>query len=754
MTTSTVAETTRIHRRTCPLCESMCGIKVALEGERVVSIRPDPDNAFSRGHICPKGTTLGAVHHDPDRVRRPLIRDGGDWREASWQAAFERVEELVAGVRERHGADAFAYYSGNMNKGGFDTSRYLMLMIGQGRFAQRFSSSSVDQLPKNVSTFLMYGDMWKMPIPDVDRTDLFVVLGGNPSASKGSIWSHRDAMGAIKALRARGGRMVVVDPVRTGTAQAADQWIGIRPGTDAALLLGVVHVLFAEGRVRLGHLEPLVNGVDEVRNVAAAWPPERVAGFCGVEAGTIRALARDIADAPRAAVYGRIGTCTQAFGTLASWLVDVVAVLTGNMDREGGSLWSTSVAPHLRLTPPYPNDAPLLGRPNRVRGVRGILGQYPASCLAEEIDTPGPGAIRGLLTSGCNPVLSAPGSARLDAALAQLECMVSVDFYVNETTRHAHVILPALSPLEQPHWDVWSWPFSLTSGGHYAPAALAPPQDRPEEWRVLARLGAIFGGRPDADLDRLDDDYFGAMCHRLGVPREVAFAALPSHGAERILDLCIRTGPFGDRFGQAPDGLTLDAFKRQPDGIVLGPAGPQGAAAFTTPSGRLELAPAHMLTDLPRLERAMGEAVPPFVLVSRRQLRSLNSWMHNVETLVKGRDRCTLQLHIDDAAALGVATGDLVRVTSESGAVEAAAEPTADIRRGVVSLPHGWGHAQPGTRMQTAARHPGANINLLSPGRLVDEASGNAVLNGIPVRVERVRGAAAAEHALDSAEAA
>jgi anaerobic selenocysteine-containing dehydrogenase len=734
---------TTLHRRTCPLCEGMCGLLVNVQAERVISIRPDPNNSFSRGHICPKGTTLGDVHHDPDRLRQPMIRDGSVWREATWDEAFARIETLVAGVRERHGPDAFACYSGNMNKGGFDTSRYLPLMARQARFAQRFSSSTVDQLPKNVSTHLMYGDMWKVPIPDIDHTDLFVILGGNPAASKGSMFSHRDVMGAIKALRARGGRVIVIDPVRTGTAQAADQWIGLRPGSDAALLLAVVQVLFADGLVRLGPLDGLVNGVDRMEALARDWPPERVAAFCGVDAATIRTLAHQIAAAPRAAVYGRIGTCTQAFGTLASWLVDVVAVLTGNLDREGGTMWSTQVAPHLKLTPPYPANAPLLGAPNRSRGVRAVLGQYPASCLAEEIDTPGPGQIHGLVTTGCNPVLSAPGSARLEAALPLLDAMICVDLYLNETTRHAHVVLPALSPLEQPHWDVWSWPFSLTSGGNYA-SALFSPTHRPEEWRVLARLGAIIGGDPKPDLDALDDAYFATLCRQLGVDAERALAEHPARGAERILDLCIRSGPFGDRHGERPDGVTLQTFKDQPDGLIFGHAQPQGAAAYSTPSGRLELAPQHMLDDLPRLEAALRAPAPPFVLVSRRHIRSLNSWMHNLETLVKGRDRCTLQIHVDDAARLGMAPGDIVRIESASGVLDVAAEPTPDIRPGVVSLPHGWGHDRPGAQLQIARQHAGVNINRLSPGTLVDAASGNAVLNGIAVTINRLGPAALA----------
>ena len=462
---------------------------------------------------------------------------------------------------------------------------------------------------------------------------------------------------------------------------------------------------------------------------AQAYPPAKVAGFCGVAPELIVALAREIAAAPRAAVYGRIGTCTQAFGTLASWLVGVVGVvgaLTGNLDAVGGTLWSTAVAPHLALTPSYPAGAPVVGPPNRVRGARGILGQYPASCLAEEIDTPGAGQIHGLVTLGCNPVLSAPGAARLDAALTQLDCMVSVDLYLNETTRHAHVILPALSPLEQPHWDVWAWPFSLTSGGHYSPTLFDPRDDdpeRPDDWRVLARLGAIVGGELQADLDALDDAYFGAMCDQVGVARPVAFDALPQHGAQRILDLCIRSGPFGDGFGSRPGGLTLQAFIAQPDGMVLGSAEPQGAAAIKTPAGRIELAHPHFLADLPRLDAATaaddaasridGIAVgpAPLALVSRRHLRSLNSWMHNVEGLVSGKPRCSLQMHPQDAAPLGLQPGDLAEVRS--------------------------------ARTSVSAQHAGININLLSPATLVDEASGNAVLNGIPVTVAKVAGAAA-----------
>lgn len=712
----------------------MCGLLVAAQDGQVRSIRPDRENVWSRGHICPKGTTLGDLHHDPDRIRTPMIRTGASWAQAGWEEAFDHIRSGMAAVRGRHGQASIGAYTGNMSGKGFALARHLRLLFEHARFGQRYSASTVDQIPKNVTSHLLYGDMWKIPVPDVDHTDLLVILGGNPAASKGSIFAHRDVMGAIRELRARGGRLIVVDPVRTRTAEAADRWLPIRPGADAALLLAVVRELFGQDLIRLRHLEPLVEGVETLRQAVDPYTAERVAEFCGLPADEVRRLARDIGTAPAAAVYGRIGTCTQEFGTLASWLVDAIAILTGNLDRRGGSMWSTQAAPHFDLLPSFPPAAPIQGAPSRVSGVPAVLGQYPASLLAEEIDTPGEGQLRALFTLGANPVLSVPGSQRLDAALAGLEFMVSLDVYINETTRHADVILPSPSFLEQPHWDVWCWPFALTSGGHYS-EPLFEAADRPEEWRVLARLGAILGGAAAEDPEALDDAYFGGMCDFVGIDRAAAFAALPVHGPERVLDLCIRTGPFGDRFGENPGGLTLAHFKAEPAGILLGPARPQGAAAIKTPSGKIRLAPDYLLADLARLEGAMARPAPDLTLVTRRHLRSLNSWMHNVETLVSGRDRCTLQMHPADAERLGLPDGALATVESAAGAVRLPIEITANIRPGVVSMPHGWGHGRPGSRMETAARHPGANYNELAPAGLIDVPSGNAIVNGIAVRV-------------------
>lgn len=729
------------HYRTCPLCEGMCGVKITGHGSGDITVRPDPDNVWSQGHICPKGTRLGDLHTDPDRIRAPMVRDGDQWRTVTWNEAFARCETLLQGVLQRHGKAAVGAYLGNMIAKCFGLNRYVGEFLRLGGVQKIFSSATVDQHPKNLSCQLMYGNMWRIPVPDIDRTHLFVIFGGNPAASMGSMFSHPNVMEAIAELRKRGGRCVVVDPCRTGTAKKADQWIGIRPGTDAALLLAIVHTLFAEDRVRLRHLAGSTNGIDEVRELAAPFSPEHVTDFCGVDARVIRQLARDISDAPAAAVYGRIGSCTQEFGSLASWLIDVVAVLTGNLDREGGCMWSRELAPHLALTPPYPADAPVIVGRTRVRGAPIVLGQIPAGCFAEEMDVPGEGQLRALITVAANPALSAPSAGRVARGLANLECMISVDVYLNETTRHAHVILPTPSVLEQPHWDTWAWPFALKAGGHWSPPLYDPSPGSCPDWEIMLRLGALCSGRPNTEVNiaALDNAFFSSMCEQARVDPATAIQHDAVPGPERILDLAIRSGPFGDRYGEVRGGLTLADFKDKPHGMLVGVAQPCLADIICTPSGKIELAPPYLRHDIGRLNAAMCRPRPDMLLVSRRQLSSMNSWMHNVDGLMRGRHRCTLLLHRDDAARLGIHDGERVDVASaEQDSVQAVVELTDDIAKGVVSLPHGWGHDEPDTRLRVASRHAGINSNRLTAGAVLDVPSGNAVVNGIPVEIKRI----------------
>ena len=459
-------------------------------------------------------------------------------------------------------------------------------------------------------------------------------------------------------------------------------------------------------------------------------------------------MARELAAAPAAAVYGRIGTCTQEFGTLASWLVDVLNVLTGNLDREGGAMFPLAAAGHSNgAGEPGHGRGVRFGRfSSRVRGLPETFGELPAICLAEEIDTPGEGRIRALITLAGNPARSAPNSARLADALASLELMVSVDMYVNETTRQADVILPGPSPLHRGHYDLALYMFAVRNVAHWSPPVLAPEPGIPDEWETLLRLtGVVAGLGPNADVATLDDGVAHALAERESRiagspvagrdPAELLAAVAPRVGPERLLDLMLRAGPYGDGFGTAPGGLSLAALEQAPHGVDLGALRPRLPDALRTPSGRIEVVPEAIAADVPRLRAALKRGRPGGpTLVGRRQLRSNNSWMHNLPLLARGQ-RCTLQVHPLDAAQLGLADGEPARLESRTGAATAIVEITEDVMRGVVSLPHGWGHDADGARMSVAGINAGTNSNLLADELLFDAVSGNAVLNGIPVTV-------------------
>ena len=670
----------------------MCGLEIKVEDERVVRVRGDRDDVWSKGFLCPKGASLGQLHHDPDRLRAPMVRDGDEWHEVTWDEAFARCEEILHRVVAEHGIESVHAYLGNPNVHSYSLSRYSGAVPGLGGIRTTWSAGTVDQWPKNVVCAQLYGGAWSLPIPDVANTDLFVVMGANPHASNGSLLAYPDLLGGIDDIRERGGRTIVIDPRRTGTADRADEWLPVRPGTDAALLLAVVQVLDEEGLVDLGHLEGRVRGVDEVLLAALPYTPEAVAGWCGVDADRIRRLARELAAAERPVVYGRIGLCNQEFGTLASWLVEVVNILLGRLCVEGGALFTRPAIALISST--ARRRGPLkTGRwHTRVSGAPEVLGQAPLALMAEEIDTPGEGQIKALITIAGNPVISAPDAGRLDRALPLLDAMICIDNYLNETTRHADVILPGLSPLEQPHCDEAIWGFALRAVARWSPP-IFDPGDRPHEWEICLRLGAILGGMPadSVDVDTLDDEMWLARAARHGVDG-TQVESWKMKGPDRYVDLTFRTSTYGDRYGENPDGLTLEEVKRHPHGLDLGPSHTELDDILRTASGDIELAHDDILGDLDRLARRMAEPYPELVLIGRRHVRSNNSWLHNLPALMKGRDRSTLMMHPDDAAARDLADGDRASVTSTAGSVEATVEVTDELVRGVVSIPHGFAH--------------------------------------------------------------
>ncbi|HEX3528512.1 MAG TPA: molybdopterin-dependent oxidoreductase [Thermoanaerobaculia bacterium] len=728
--------------RICPLCEACCGLTVELREGRVAAVRGDREDVFSAGYLCPKGVALKELHEDPDRLRAPLVKRDGRFAAASWEEAFAEIERRLPPILARSGRDAAALAIGN------PVAHKMGLLLYVTRLARAlgtrnvFSASTLDQMPKQLSSGLMFGHWLSIPVPDIERCDFLLMLGANPMASNGSLWTVPDFRGKARALQARGGRLVGVDPRRTETARLADRHLFIRPGSDVFFFLGLVHTLFDEGLVRLGSLAEHVNGVEAVREAVVPFAPERVAARCGIAAETIRELARTLAVTDRAAVYGRLGTCTQRFGSLSSWLVDVLNALTGHLDAPGGAMFPKAAAFAANtMGPPGTGKGVATGRRrSRVSNAPEVYGELPMTCLAEEIETPGEGQVRALLTIASNPVLSAPNGPRLAAALETLEFMVSVDVYVNETTRHADVILPGLLPFEESHYDVAFPQLSYRNHARYSSPVLAPPPGRPAEWEILLRLAAVAEERgAGADVQILDDEMVAEdLRRRTGAQTDFLLQAVAQwRGPERLLDLALRGGPYGDQFGRRPDGLTLAKVKAAAHGIDLGPLAPRVPEVLRTPSGKIELAPALFLEDLKHAEADFAAPAPGLVVIGRRDLRSNNSWMHNLPVLAKGPRRCTALVHPADAARCGVTDAGSARLIGASGhAVTVEVKISDEIMPGVISLPHGWGHDLPGIHLEVAARRPGANLNALLDENLRDPLSGNAVLSGVPVRLE------------------
>jgi anaerobic selenocysteine-containing dehydrogenase len=738
-----VAET--ISHRICPLCEACCGLELRLNGGKVAGIRGHDADVFSRGYICPKGASLKDLHEDPDRLRTPLIKRDGRFFEASWEEAFAEIEGRLPALLRAHGADAVATVIGNPSAHKIGLLMYLSRLARALGTRNIFSASTLDQMPKQLSVGLMFGHWLSFPVPDIERSDFLLMLGANPMVSNGSLWTVPDFRGKAKAMRARGGRLVVIDPRRSETAAVADEHHFIRPGGDVFLLLGMVHTLFEEGLVKLGRLAEHVAGLGELEAAVQGFSAERVAARCSIDAPAIRSLARQLARAERAAVYGRMGTCTQEYGTLCCWLIDVLNVLTGNLDREGGAMFAKApgFAANTMGKPGSGKGVATGRRRSRVSDAPEVMGELPIVCLAEEIETPGEGQVRALISIAANPALSAPNGGRLAAALDSLEFMVSVDIYLNETSRHADVILPGTSPLEDLHYDMAFPQFAYRNYARYSDPVLPRAAGHPPEWQILLRLAAIAQGKgADVDVLGLDDDLFAEDIRRTtGEHAEAVLAALAHlKGPERQIDFALRTGPYGDQFGRKPDGINLAKVKAANGGIDLGPLQPRIPEMLRTPSGKIELAPAMLIEDLQRPASVLAQAAqaaPELVIVGRRQIRSGNSWMHNLPTLAKGPFRCTALVHPVDAERLGLREGGKARITGNAigSAIEVQVQLSEEMMPGVVSLPHGWGHNLPGMRMQVAAERPGANLNAVLDDARRDPLSGNAVLSGIAIEM-------------------
>jgi len=701
--------------RSCPLCEATCGVAIELDGNKVVSVRGDDADPFSKGYICPKGTALADLHEDPDRLRRPMRREGSTWTEMAWEEAFDLVGTKLNNIRRAYGRDSIAVYQGNPTAHNLGLLTYGQLLLRSLGTKNIYSATSLDQLPHMLAALQMFGNQLLMPVPDLDRTDLMICLGANPLASNGSIMTAPDMRARLKAIRDRGGQVIVLDPRRTETAEKADRHLFIRPGTDAVFLLAMANAIFADGvpptRVPL-------TGVDELRTAASTWTPERAAPITGIAAADIRELARKLASTPRAVLYGRIGVCTQEFGGLAAWLCYALNALTGHLDEPGGLMFTTPAVDPVPLAAMLGFDGGFARWKSRVSGKPEFGGELPMTALAEEIETPGNGEekiqIRALITSAGNPVLSAPGGPRLEKAFGTLDFMVSIDPYLNETTRLANVILPPTSVLERSHYDVALNAFAVRNVAKYSPPTFERSADTRHDWEICLALWRRVG-----------------LPNRLGPGAKLIEKLASSLGPEAVIDAGLRTGPYGMFRG----GLSIAKLRKNPHGIDLGALEPRLPARLNTKDKRVHLAPAIYLADLARLDARMGRATQGLVLIGRRHLRSNNSWMHNSERLVKGPDRCTVMMHPTDAAARSLTDGAVARVSTKTGAIELSVEVTDTMMPGVVSVPHGWGHTRKGSRLRVAESVPGVSVNDIVDPSLIDELSGTSALTGQPVEV-------------------
>lgn len=735
--------------RLCPFCEACCGLVVEVDSasRQVISIKGDKDNPFSQGFLCPKSQGLRLLDKDPDRLRRPLVRRGRDFVETDLDSAIDEAAAAIRTIREQHGSDALGLYIGN------PVAHNLGLVIYGGIFALTLPSrnmgtaGSIDHIAKVVSSTELFGSEALIPVPDIDRTDFLLVIGANPMVSNGSLVTAPGWPRRLEALKARGGKLVVIDPRRSETAEMADQHLAIRPGTDVFLLLALVRVLFAEGLVAIGALGEITDGIAELASLVEPFSPEAVAEKTGVAAQAIRQLARDLTGAKSAAAYGRIGTTAQKFGTLTSWLIDVVNILTGNLDREGGAMFPLPVTPALIYNQTYADGtAPNNRWRSRVKGLPEVSGFTPVATLPDEILTPGEGQVRAMLTLCGNPVRSSPNSARYAEALASLKFMASIDIYLNETTRFANVILPPSGHLEQVHYPPFSPPYMVRSYAKWDEAAF--PGESPGDGDILLQLNARILGIDPAALE--EQALHGMIAQTLAADSDLTartsaaacFEAVAVHdGPARFIDFLIRCGPFGDRFGARPDGLTLSYLQEMPHGIDLGPMVPRLRDAIATPERRIRLVPHLMKKGLAALpdELKREASSSALLLIGRRHLRSNNSWMHNVAALAKGPDRSFLEIHPDDARDRQIADGATVRVTSHKGEIHVTARITDCVKPGVITLPHGHDHRDKDARMAVAARMAGANFNALTDADEWDSLSGIAVLNGIPVEVVALR---------------
>ncbi len=732
----------KVHR-SCPTCEASCGLvmEVDLEARQVLSIKGDELDERSKGYVCAKSQAFSHIYEDPERLRRPVRKTKDGWQEISWQEALDEVGSRLRTIRETHGKDSIAYYYGNPNGHNFHTQMYTELFITMMDTERFFSAGSVDQQPKNLACEILYGNAWLIPVPDLDRADHLVCMGGNPLVSQGSLLGGPDAEGRFNALQQRGGKIVVLDPRRTETARLADEHMFIRPGTDAFLLLAWVNELFELEWVDLGRLTGLVDGAERVRELAAPYTPEAVAAVTGMSATDIRRLVNEFHAAENPALYGRIGLCTQEFGTLASWLVEVINILSGRLDVPGGYMFARPATGQNEAMPYQPIKH---GRFHaRCNGFPEYMGMLPASLMAEELQCDGEDRVHAMITIAGNPVLSVPNGKGVREAMEKIDFVVALDFYINETTSLADIILPSTSQLEHSNYEFLFSAFCQRNYARYSPQVFEAEPDSKQQYELLLEIAARINGMQAESLkDMMLDGMLAQICAQAEDPgafsAQIKRETAQYEDAERFLDILLRLGPYGDQFGANIDGLSLAKVKAAEHGIDLGALEPVLPGCLRTENQHIQLMHPLLEADFPRLAAAFDREVPELVMVGRRHIRDMNTWLHNIVNYARGKNRCTLLMHPDDVERFGLSDGENAEISTPVGSQVLPVVASDEMMPGVVSFPHGFGHVYPGSKQTTAQeRLPGRSANDLIDATL-DVPSGTSVVNGVPVKVSRV----------------
>ncbi|WP_299071630.1 molybdopterin oxidoreductase family protein [uncultured Paraglaciecola sp.] len=704
------------HYSTCTLCEAMCGIEVTTQDRDILSIAGDKLNPFSEGHVCPKAMALKDLYEDPERIRMPMEKTDHGWQEVSWDYALDKVATSLFAVQQEHGSESVATYLGNPNAHNMGSILFGPYFYRALKSHNRYSATSVDQLPHHIVSRQLFGHQSQIPIPDIDHTQHFMIIGGNPLASNGSIMTVPHIKRRLKAIQARGGKVVAIDPKRSETADISCEHHFIKPGTDALLMLAMLHTLFDKKLIKADALLPLAPELLAVEQYVAAYPAKRVAKLIGMSDTQIIALVESFCAAGPAVCYGRMGASVQAFGTLTQYLIMLFNMLTGNLDKQGGMMFTQPAADLL----PHSGRGSIGNFHTRVRNLPAFAGEFPVSALAEEITTPGEGQIKAMVIGAGNPILTTPNGQQLDNAFKNLDFVVAVDFYITETSRHANIILPPVTALERDHYDVVFHNFAVRNSTKFSPAIFPPAETSKTDWQIYLGLAER--------LDKLN-----------GLPTE-RYQALWQKQPKGVVDDLLKSS----QYAYQGEALSIDLLLKTPHGIDLGPLQPDLPNAIYHNDKQINLRFDYFMADLTRLEKHFFEAATvnddSLQLIGRRHLKTNNSWLHNSKRMVKGTNnglsRCTAQIHPDDAQKHNIQDQQMIKVTSRVGQVSIPAEITEKIMPGVISIPHGWGHNKKGSQWQTAEQHAGVSVNDLTDEMVLDELSGNAVLNGVPVTIE------------------